>query len=220
MIRTVSWVGCLLLVAVGAVVHGAATHRWSALTADTARSEAAHAHAVNFADYSCVIAPSELPVKENSRVTCRQYTSPAGRQPVTVSITSGPAGAVSTHTPDVCYPGSGYKMVKAPRKETIDLPGGGTASYLVAEFEKKTATTFDRHRIRWSWTADGGWEVPDHPRFAYLRVAFFNAPELYKLYVVTSVMPEDADRTDTDPPAVKSFVAAAFAQYAGLLSGK
>jgi hypothetical protein len=122
---------------------------------------------------------------------------------------------VSTHTPDVCYPGSGFKMMKAPRTESIDLPTGGKATYLVAEFEKKTATTFERHRVRWSWTTDGTWVVPDRPRFAFLA-----APELYKLYVVTGVAMDDADKTDGDSPAVKAFVAATFSQYAGLLAGQ
>ena len=121
MIRIAGWVGCIALVVGGAVVHGAATHRWGALAPDPARSEAAHTHAVQLADYAGTVVPSSLPVKENSRVTCRQYLSPTGHQPVTVSLTSGPAGAVSTHTPDVCYPGSGFVMAKAPKKETIDL---------------------------------------------------------------------------------------------------
>lgn len=214
MLRTLCWIGCLVAVVTGAVVHGAATHRWSALAPDPVRAEAAHAEPVLFADYTSTDIPSSLPVKERSRVTCRQYVSSSGRPPVTVSLTSGPAGAVSTHTPDVCYPGSGFKMVKAPRTETIDLPGGGTATYLVAEFEKKTTTSYDRHRIRWSWTADGAWVVPDRPRFAFL-----NAPELFKLYVVTSVPPDEIERTD-DTPAVRAFVAAAFARYSQLLSAQ
>lgn len=215
MIRIACWVGCALVVVAGAVVHGAATHRWGALAPDPAGREAAHSHVLRLADYTATEVPSSLPVKENSRVTCRQYTSPSGRVPVTVSITSGPAGAVSTHTPDVCYPASGYTMVKAPKRESVDLPDGGSATYLVAEFEKKSATAYERHRIRWSWATDGNWTVPNNP-----RVDFLTARELYKLYVVTSVLPEDATKGDGDPPAVKAFVAAAFAQYAGIVSGK
>lgn len=214
MIRTACWVGCTLLVITGAIVHGAATHRWSVISPDPAKAEAAHALNVSLADYTAADVPSSLPVKENSRVTCRQYTAP-NRPLVVVSVTSGPAGAVSTHTPDVCYPSSGYQTVRPPKKETVELPGGGTATYLVAEFEKKTATTFDRQRIRWAWTTDGTWAAPDNP-----RVAFLTSRELYKLYVVTSVPPEAADKNEGDSPAVKQFVAAAFAQYAALLSGK
>jgi hypothetical protein len=213
MIRSVGWILCSVLVVSAAVVHGAATHRWSALAPDPARAAAAHAHAVALFEYAAKEIPSELPVKERSTVSCRQYTAPGGRPPVVISFTSGPPGAVSTHTPDVCYPGSGFAVVKPPRTETLDLPNGGRATYLVAEFERKTATTVERQRVRWSWTADGTWQVPDRPRFAFL-----NQPELFKMYVVTALPPGGAG-SDADPPAVREFVAAAFAQYADILSG-
>lgn len=212
MIRSVCWLLCGVLVMSAAVVHGAATHRWSALAPDPARAAAAHAHAVALDDYTAEEIPSELPVKERSTVSCRRYTSAGGRPAAVVSLTSGPPGAVATHTPDVCYPGSGYVILQHPRTETIDLPGGGTATYLVADFEKKTATTVERQRVRWAWTADGTWGVPDRPRFAYL-----NQPELFKIYVVTGLA---AGRPAADPPAVRAFVAAAFAQYAAVLSGR
>jgi hypothetical protein len=131
---------------------------------------------------------------------------------VVVSLTSGPPGAVATHTPDVCYPAGGYKTVKSPKVETVDLPGGGTATFLVAEFEKATASGQpDRHRVRWAWTTDGKWGVPGNPRFAFVR-----SPELFKLYVVTPVDPA-ASGTD-DPPAVRAAVAECFAQYGTVLS--
>ncbi len=214
MMRTLSFLLCGLLVAAAAIAHGAITHRWTTLQPNPERAAAAHAHAVALGDYQSKDIPSELPVKERSVVNCRQYTSPSGNPAVVVSITSGPPGAVSTHTPDVCYPSSGYTTVRPPKRETIDLPGGGTASYLVAEFEKKTATTVERHRVRWAWSAGAGWDVPTSPRLAYLR-----EPRLFKLYAVTAVPPGDTS-ADGDLPAVRTFVAAAFAQYAGLLAGQ
>ena len=211
MFRTISYSVCGLLVVTGAVVHGAATHRWSMLNPNPARAGAAHGHVIHLADYRSKDIPSELPVKERSSVTCRQYTSPSGLPCTVVSITSGPPGAVSTHTPDVCYPGSGFKTVREPKLETIALPNGGEASYMVADFEKRTATSVERQRVRWSWSTDGKWTIPSRPRFAFLR-----EPELFKLYIVTG-LPTD-DRVDQDSPAVKSFVSTAFEQYSGQLS--
>jgi hypothetical protein len=108
-------------------------------------------------------------------------------------------------------------MVKGAKRETIDLPAGGTASYFVAEFEKKTPTTFERHRVRWAWTTDGTWTAPDNPRLAF---GFPAARELFKLYVVTAVPFDAAEKNEPDTPGVKQFVAAAFGQYAGLLADK
>lgn len=182
---------CGALVLVGAVVHAGTTHRWSAVRPNPERAAAVHSLVLNLGERDILEVPSEMPVKERSTCTCRQYRSTTGGTPVVVSITSGPAGAVATHTPDVCYPAGGYKTVKPPKKETLDLPGGGTATVLVAEFEKANESGVpDRQKIRWAWTTDGKWDVPNNPRFAF--VPWFASPqgtELYKLYVVTPVGP-------------------------------
>jgi hypothetical protein len=203
-------------VAAGAAVHGATTHRWTAFAPEASRGEAFHAHVLQVGDYQSDPVPNDIPLQERSVGTSRRYFSPSRNQYAVTSLISGPSGAVSTHAPDVCYPASGYKTVKEPRREAIDLPGGGTARYYVAEFEKRTATRVERQRVRWAWSADGQWDAPDRPRFAYLRV-----PELFKLYIVTPVADGEQDAPQAgDPPAVRQFVAAAFAQYSGLFAGR
>lgn len=202
----------LVLVAAGAFVHGATTHRWSLLAPPPSRADTIHAGVLKLGESTQEDVPSELPVKERSRVTCRRYNFPNEPGTVVVSITSGPAGAVSTHTPDVCYPGSGYKTVLAPKKETVELPDGTQASYMVAVFEKKTATTADRQRIRWAWSTAGEWDVPGNARLHYLR-----ADELYKLYIVTPDSPRESNRSEGDSPAIRTAVSAVLLQYAGML---
>lgn len=214
MTRIVTGIGFGLLT-LGAVVHGAATHRWEVFAPEPSHSSAFHAHIVSFGDYQSEAIPNEIPLKEKSVGTTRRYFSPTRNVTVITSLTSGPAGAVSTHTPDVCYPSSGYATVREPKVETIDLPDGRKARYYVAEFEKKTATHRERQRVRWAWAVDGTWDAPDRPRFAYLREA-----ELYKLYIVTSVADGEQDASAGDPPAVRQFVAATFAQYSGLFAGR
>ena len=206
---------CLALLTAGALVHGATTHRWAVLAPGASRAGQFHALTVRLGDYQCEEVPNEIPLKEMSVGTTKKYTSASRGLLVMTSLTSGPPGAVSTHTPDVCYPASGYRTVREPTRETIDLPDGGQASYYVAEFEKKTATRTERQRVRWAWSSAGTWEAPDRPRFAYLRAA-----ELYKLYVVTPVVESDAGRPAEDSPEVRRFVAATFAQYSGLFAGR
>ncbi len=204
----------VVLVVAGAVVHGAASHRWQEPTAAAGRFEPLHAHAVELGDYKSELVPNDMPLKEKSVATSRKYISAERRQAVVVSVITGAPGSVATHTPDVCYPGSGYKVVRAQARETIDVPGVGAVSYYVAEFEKKTATSTDRQRVRWAWTTGSdGWSAPAAPRAQYLWVA-----DLAKVYIVTAVAPGEPTQSaqaDGDSPAVKEFVTAAFAQYAG-----
>jgi hypothetical protein len=96
-------------------------------------------------------------------------------------------------------------MTRPVTKATLSLPAGGTATYYVAEFEKKRATGVDRQRVRWAWTADGTWDAPDSPRFRYLR-----SGELAKVYVVT---PAVEGQPEADSPTEQAFTAAAFDQW-------
>jgi hypothetical protein len=215
MSKTPAIVICFGLIGAGAVVHGATTHRWAVFSTSSTRTADLHALEVRCGDFRSEEIPNDLPLKEKSTATSRSYVSPSRQLSASITLISGPAGSVSTHTPDVCYPASGYKTARPPRRETIDLPEGGQASYYVAEFEKRTATRTERYRVRWAWTSDGIWVAPDRARFAFLRV-----PELFKLYIVTPVPEAARDRQAEDPPAVRQFVAASFAQYSGLFAGR
>lgn len=221
---------CAMLLAAGAVVHGAITHRWGNPTPSGSRAMDLHALILDMPGYTVEEIPSEVEVKEKSQVTCRRYVSESEGCGGVVSIITGPPGAVSTHTPDVCYPSSGYATVIPPRRETIELPGGATVTCYVAEFQKKTATRTERQRVRWAWAIPGGhgWNAPDRPRLDYLR-----EPELYKLYIVTSVPSKQSKRDATadsdslsrpemepDTPAARAFVLAALSQYTGRLLGR
>jgi hypothetical protein len=202
-------VPCAALIALGAAVHGSVTQRWTAFTPDPARAERGHALAVRFADCTAEVIDHDLPVKERSTATSRRYSSAEHGFTAATSLISGLPGAVATHTPDVCYSGNGYRCLRGPLKETLDLPGGGTAQYWVADFERTRSTGVDRQRVRWAWTTDGIWTATDRPRFAYARES-----ELFKLYVVTEI----PDGGGADPTAVRSFAAAAFAQYASAVA--
>jgi len=210
-----AFIVCLGLVGVGAVAHGAITRRWGSLGTATVSSDSLHAHAVELGDYQSEEIANDLPVKEKSIATSRRYFSPSRGVNAAISVITGPPGAVSTHTPDVCYPSSGFKTVRAPKRERIDLPGGGSAEYFVAEFEKKTATRTERVRVRWSWSTDGTWVAPDRARMEFLGFA-----ELVKLYIVTPVSDADGEAPAEDPPAVRQFATTTFAQFSRLMTAR
>ncbi|WP_149112670.1 hypothetical protein [Limnoglobus roseus] len=196
------------LVLGAAVVHGAITQRWSVFTPDAARTDRMHALRISVPDCDVSDIESDVPLKERSVATSRRYQPQDQEYVALVSIISGVPGAVSTHTPDVCYQASGYRMMRGIKRETVKLTNGETATFFVTDFEKKKETTVERLRIRWSWTTNGTWEAPDYARFHYMKAA-----ELYKLYVATP-LPEADGKAAEDPAAVQQFVRAAFEQYA------
>ena len=211
MIRTSTFILIVGLIVAGAAVHGAATQRWSAFEPDQARTERLHAFEVRHADWTSEPVPTDMPTNERSTATSRRYFSPSLNRVSVVTFISGIPGSVAAHTPDVCYPGSGYKTLRAPKKESMELPGGGTAMMYVADFEKKTATKHDRARVRWTWVADGGWVAPDNPRWQF-ATQLTRVPVLYKVYIVTS-LPEEGEERPEDDAATRAFTAATLAQY-------
>lgn len=198
----------------GAVVNGAVTQRWSVFSPDPARTARLHALEVHFEDWQPTEAPTEMPTYERSIATSRRYLSPSTQLSSVVTIISGIPGSVSTHTPDICYVGSGYRCLRGPRKDAINLPDGATAHFYIADFEKKTATRVERVRIRWAWSTDGEWIAPDNPRWQFAK-RLNAAPELFKLYVATPLPESDPEeRAAEDDPMTQAFVASAWAQFA------
>jgi hypothetical protein len=206
------------LIVGAAVVHGAVTQRWSVFAPDPAQTQRLHALEVRFEDWQPTPVETEMPTNERSTATARRYAPASGGQSCVVTIISGIPGSVSTHTPDVCYVSSGYKCLRGPRKETLELPDGRTAEFYVADFEKKSATKAERVRVRWAWSTDGTWIAPDNPRWQFAKR--LNAvPVLYKLYVATPLPENGEDRVPEDDPQTKAFVATAWAQFSAAFGG-
>lgn len=211
-------VAATALVAGAALVHGAVTQRWSVFAPDPVRTQRLHALEVRHADWQPTEVPTEMPTNERSIATARRYVSASGGQSAVVTIISGIPGSVSTHTPDVCYVGSGYKCLRGPKREALELPGGATGAVYTADFEKKTATKYDRVRIRWAWSTDGTWVAPDNPRWQFARK--LNAvPVLYKLYVATPLPEAEGDTPPDDDAPTRAFVAAAWGQFSAAFGG-
>jgi hypothetical protein len=200
------------LIAAAALVHGAVTQRWGVFEPDPALTTRLHALEVRFEDWHPTEVPTEMPTNERSTATSRRYVSASSGRSAVVSMISGIPGSVSTHTPDVCYPGSGYRTCVAARRQTTELPGGKVATFYVADFEKRTATRQDRARVRWAWSTDGTWVAPDSPRWQFAK-QLTAVPVLYKLYIVTPLPDESEERVEDDP-ATAAFVTAAWVQYA------
>ncbi len=211
MMKPLTYLAVIALVVCGALVHGSVTQRWSILVGDDALTARLHAAEVSFRDWHPTEIPTVMPTNERSIATSRRYESASTKQSGLISLISGTPGSVATHTPDVCYPGSGYKTLHGTRKEKFDLPDGRSCECYVADFEKKTQTKNDRVRVRWAWLHEGAWVAPDSPRWQF--AGQLRAPTIYKVYIATPLPESESEETLEDDAATKAFVAAAWAQY-------
>ena len=194
-LRSIHLVAIIGIFCLSGLVHGTWTNRW-AEKQDAAGVDMLSRIEGRFADWKAgdaiPIPANEIPAK--TTVFSRQFIS-ANHQRTTiqVSIAQGPPGIVSVHTPEVCYPGNGYRLKTSLSRVAIPLEGGKNAEAYTADFEKSGPNGSEVLRVYWCWTEEGDWQAPEYP-----RLKFMCAPILYKCYIVYTVKEDDA-LTKDDP---------------------
>ena len=133
---------------------------------------------------------------------CRQYENRNTREIVTVAVLLGPAGPISVHTPDVCYPSQDYSVLESKR---IPFDGsGGSRDELWATSLRPTNLTASSLRVYYGWSTGGSWSAPRDARFA-----FAGESHLYKIQVVGPLpSPSDKKASDACRTFLKEFLPA------------
>ena len=108
------------------------------------------------------------------------YLNSTTNQSVRVHVVCGRLQDVFYHTPDRCYPASGFEAQGDPVRQTFDLHGT-KAEFFTSVFQRSEASGSVNLRIYWSWCADGPWVAPDQEKWT-----FAGRRALYKLYVETN----------------------------------
>jgi len=187
----------LVLVIAAGLVHGRWTNRWTTSAAVVKAVGKLGRLPMILGDWqarSLEMNREQLALAEIAGCIARRYENRQNKAAVTVLLVCGHPGAISVHTPDICYTGAGYGPTGP--LEMLALPVGTTgppASFRNAVFAKTSAGVPTYLRILWSWSADGAWEAPANP-----RLRFAPRQVLYKLYVIRELAAAD-DRLEGDP---------------------
>ncbi len=149
---------------------------------------------------------TDMPVEEQVKETAgaRGYVSRSYRNSVTgdevsIWLIVGHSKDVMRHTPDVCYPSSGFQTMSPENAhEPFVFEGQPQADFYTNKFLKEDETGRKLVRVFWAWykpTDDGKvtWEAPE-----IVRWRFGNAPSLFKLYF-TSQMRDYKENTFESP---------------------
>lgn len=198
----------VVLIVGQAYLQGIWTGRWS--QSDLTKELQTSIDRVNkiptaFGDWDSIDAPITEREKEASGslgVYSRQFqnrTDPS--KVVSVFVVSGLSRDITQHTPDQCYPLSGFEEVEDPQAYDIELGSDhkNVMEFRTNRFRKAHSIMPQDLRIFWSFSGDGKWESPSIPKFS---LAHF--PALYKIYVNTSV--RGASSTRADDSAAVSFL--------------
>jgi hypothetical protein len=174
--------------AAGGAIYGLETNRWSSAE-DVVKSERFAAIGAAVGNWTGDEPTINIDEKEKTYTYTRRYKRRDGRM-VQASVVGGPAGFIAAHTPDVCYPGTGYQMKGDVSRAELATPSG-PARTCVGDFAKHDAVGSHFMKIYWCWSDDGHWDAPTYPRFYYAR-----SRGLTKIYLIVPYAEDDLARAD------------------------
>lgn len=138
----------------------------------------------------------DLPVDEIVKKTAgaveyvsRRYKNSVTGQEVRLWLIIGHSRDVVRHTPNVCYPASGFRQQGEKIRQAFTAVDGNPAEFFTARFEKEDAFTHHIERVFWAWNHPdhNAWGAPDDPRFHYGMMA----RALYKAYFTANVVGDE-----------------------------
>jgi hypothetical protein len=169
-----------LIVGAG-LVHGAWTGRWGPSPAMVALAARFESVPMTIGDWTGT--PYEFGALERKAAgaevaLARIYTHPGRGVSVSVLLLGGLPGRISSHTPEVCYSGSGYDLGDPSAFDRRYGPDGRRATFRTALALRGGANP-SALRLFWGWRGSRVWAAPEEPRWT-----FASESTLCKLYVV------------------------------------
>jgi hypothetical protein len=176
----------IVLIASG-VVHGVWTDRWSEQTDLVETADRLERLPMTIgAWHGTTVEMEKDPNTGLAGMVARRYVHAKTGKAVTLFLACGRAGAVCTHTPDVCYAGSGFEVEKPMRFALPSTTAQAPPEFWTARFVRERATGRTNLRIFWSWHDAQTWKVADNP-----RLSFAGEKILYKLYLIREMVQTD-----------------------------
>ena len=183
---------CAVLIGSG-VVHGLWTDRWSEQSDLSGAAARLEQLPTTIGEWHGT--PLEMEKDSNTGLVgllARRYVHASSGKVVTILLGCGRSGPVCTHTPEVCYAGSGYEVEKPQRFHLTSTTAEAPREFWTARFVKERATGKTNLRIFWSWHGSESWMVADNP-----RLSFAGEKMLYKMYLIHEmVQPEEPIDSD------------------------
>ena len=178
--NTLTTVAALVLIIGSGLVHGAWTNRWRtspALALLAGRLESVPTVIGDWTASSQPVSSKQMAIAGAVGHLTRVYTNRKNGTSVSVMLLCGLPGNISTHTPDVCYPGAGYALGE---------PQAHAQSYGVPQRTRSSRrrSPAGREPIRLDYGFTGPGMGRRDGRRENARWAFATEPYLVKLYVV------------------------------------
>lgn len=150
---------------------------------------------------------TDMPIDDSVRkvagaegAVSRQYHNVRTNDIVDLWLIVGHGRAVAAHTPDICYPSSGFSSrVRENSVHTMEMDDGTAVPFLTNTFIREDVAGRRLIRVFWNWyntesSADKVvWEAPKNARWH-----FGNTRALYKMYF-TAQMRDQMENAEDSP---------------------
>lgn len=123
----------------------------------------------------------------------RTYVNEQTGVRVTVAVLSGRAELLSQHTPEYCYPATGYRLVGEPSLRTIRY-GSKSAVFWDGRYSRGRGGSEERQEVHFAFHHAGRWS----PDLAELRNAFRASDDMLKVQIQRLVT--DRETRGVDDP--------------------
>lgn len=181
--RTAQLAAAAAFLILAGLVRGSWTDRWTT-SRDVEEAVARLRHVPKeFGDWKGTdqeMDPRQIKQAEAAGYLSRRYENRRTGAAVSILLLCGRTGPMTHHTPDICYPSSGFELVTTPGRGPLLRVDGSArpVEMMMATLFKPGVVPIDL-RISWAWSATGGWRAPDNPRWT-----FASSRKLYKLYII------------------------------------
>jgi hypothetical protein len=142
--------------------------------------------------------PETLRLAGSSDHILRSYTDSKSHETVSLLVVYGLAHSVFGHTPELCYPSSGYQAVGKRVDHEFSLPGSATpVQFRSRYFTKTVASVTQSLEVFWSFCHAGAWLPDVGDRWKLFR----SSPALFKIQVQGGIT-----GISSDHPPVESLI--------------
>ncbi len=181
----------VVLIVVATVVEGIyLKDRWGTPGAEAAELGQRFARVPKkIGDWTGIDMPVSEDVKERSGAVSfvnRRYTQKDTDRSVDLWLIIGHARDIIRHTPNICYPSSGFQQHGSQLRHTVYYDDDKEARFFTSKFQKEDALVRQTQRVFWAWNHPDleKWDAPDKARFHYGMAT----RALYKMYFTSSVL--------------------------------
>jgi len=119
----------------------------------------------------------------------RRYKNSATGQSVDLWLIVGHSRDIIRHTPNICYPNSGFRPKGSQLRYTVYYGNGKEGRFFTSKFEKEDSLVRQVQRVFWAWNhpSKNKWDAPKNARFHY----GMSTRALYKVYFTCTVMSDE-----------------------------